>query len=106
MNNTDEHSPGMSAIANVGIRFECNGTVTLISKTVDYGRGPRGPFLCAGVGGPLRRPVQSHPPVFHRSATFGKTDAQATCATSKPRRGLQIHIKMWRCHRCSRWKGN
>jgi CO/xanthine dehydrogenase Mo-binding subunit len=47
MNNTDEHSPGMNAPIDtgVGIRFECNGTVTLIGKTVDYGHGHAAPFF-------------------------------------------------------------
>jgi carbon-monoxide dehydrogenase large subunit len=44
---TNEHGTGMNASveAGVGIRFECNGTVTLISKTVDYGHGHAAPFF-------------------------------------------------------------
>jgi carbon-monoxide dehydrogenase large subunit len=44
---TNEHGTGMYATANasVGIRFEPNGTVTLISKTVDYGHGHAAPFF-------------------------------------------------------------
>jgi carbon-monoxide dehydrogenase large subunit len=47
MDNTNEHSAGTNAAieARVGIRFECNGTVTLISKTVDYGHGHAAPFF-------------------------------------------------------------
>jgi CO/xanthine dehydrogenase Mo-binding subunit len=43
----NEHGPGMSAPAkaSVGIRFEPNGTVTLISKTVDYRHGHAAPFF-------------------------------------------------------------
>jgi CO/xanthine dehydrogenase Mo-binding subunit len=44
---SNEHGTGMYAPANasVGIRFESNGTVTLISKTVDYGHGHAAPFF-------------------------------------------------------------
>jgi carbon-monoxide dehydrogenase large subunit len=44
---TNEHGTEMyaSAKASVGIRFEPNGTVTLISKTVDYGHGYAAPFF-------------------------------------------------------------
>jgi hypothetical protein len=44
---TNEHRPGMNAPVktSVGIRFEPNGTVTLISKTVDYGHGHAAPFF-------------------------------------------------------------
>src|SRR5437660_8204028 len=48
MHETSEHSPGgVNAVvdANVGIRFERNGTVNLISKTVDYGHGHAAPFF-------------------------------------------------------------
>jgi carbon-monoxide dehydrogenase large subunit len=48
MNNTNGHSSGgLNAFGdpNVGIRFECNGTVTLINKTVDYGHGHAAPFF-------------------------------------------------------------
>jgi carbon-monoxide dehydrogenase large subunit len=48
MNNTNERSSsGMNALIdpNVGIRFESNGAVTLISKTVDYGHGHTSPFF-------------------------------------------------------------
>ncbi|MEA2840063.1 MAG: aerobic carbon-monoxide dehydrogenase large subunit [Methylobacteriaceae bacterium] len=46
MNNTNEHSGTNAPVdASVGIRFECNGTVTLISKTVDYGHGHAAPFF-------------------------------------------------------------
>jgi carbon-monoxide dehydrogenase large subunit len=44
MNNTNQHSSG-GMNPNVGIRFECNGTVTLISKTVDYGHGHAAPYF-------------------------------------------------------------
>jgi carbon-monoxide dehydrogenase large subunit len=44
---TNEHGPGSNAPVNgsVGIRFEPNGTVTLISKAVDYGHGHAAPFF-------------------------------------------------------------
>jgi hypothetical protein len=44
---TNEPGPGMNAPvkAGVGIVFEPNGTVTLISKTVDYGHGHATPFF-------------------------------------------------------------
>jgi carbon-monoxide dehydrogenase large subunit len=44
---TNEPGPGMNAPvkAGVGIVFEPNGTVTLISKTVDYGHGHAAPFF-------------------------------------------------------------
>jgi carbon-monoxide dehydrogenase large subunit len=44
---TSEQDPGMNPPpkARVGIRFEPNGTVTLISKTVDYGHGHAAPFF-------------------------------------------------------------
>jgi carbon-monoxide dehydrogenase large subunit len=44
---TNEHGPGTNAPVkgSVGIRFEPNGTVTLISKAVDYGHGHAAPFF-------------------------------------------------------------
>ena len=48
-----------------GIRFEADGTVTIITGTLDYGQGHATPFAQVLIE-PARHPVRAHPPAAGR----------------------------------------
>ncbi len=51
-----------------GIRFETDGTVTIITGTLDYGQGHAAPFAQV-LTRPARRAVRAHPPACRATAT-------------------------------------
>ena len=79
-----------------GIRFEADGTVTIITGTLDYGQGHAG-AVRAGADRKARRSVRAHPPAAGR---------QRRAARRRRHRRLEVDHAQRHRHRRSRRQGD